>query len=149
MTIDKLLAKYTDIGISGVTGKLFLLGSTAEVVVKIGTIVHADLENVLSLAMFVSWGMRVVWPATPYPTQLFCRKCGRYNNHTSIHILTLNPDRTPISGADIGTHKWTRTRDGIDTYINKRIYPFSRFSRIVHLQTDIIKKYWQGSTSTN
>ena len=81
MTIDKLLAKYTDIGISGVTGKLFLLGSTAEVVVEIGNdaIVHTDLNTVLSSAMFVSWGVHVVWPATPYPTQFFAEN--------AVHII--------------------------------------------------------------
>ena len=72
MNVDTPLAKYTYSGISGVTGEPFFFGFTVEVVLKSGdsAIVHADLDNVLSSAMFVSWGMCTVWPAKPYPTTI-------------------------------------------------------------------------------
>ena len=74
--IDKPLAKNTDSDILRVSGEPFSMGSTVEVVAKRGNaaMVHADLDIVLSSAMFVGWGMCTVWPAYPHPTQFFLRK---------------------------------------------------------------------------
>ena len=54
--IDKTLAKNTDSEILRVSSKPFLMRSTVEVVVKRGNaaMVHADLDMVLSQAIFVS-----------------------------------------------------------------------------------------------
>ena len=64
--IDKPVTKYKDIDILLLSGDAFSLGSAVVVVVKHGNaaIVHTDLDKVLSLAMFVCWGVCTVWPAS-------------------------------------------------------------------------------------
>ena len=85
-SIDKPLTKNTNSDISRVSDKPFSMGCPVEVVVKRGNaaMVHTELDIALSLTIFVSWGVCTVWPATPYPTQFFCRKYGRYNHRVSL-----------------------------------------------------------------